>query len=88
MLIRGRNILTRAAVNDEMGLKFIFKKIDPDTGQAEIEFFESKENKREFIVMKALVFPGINILWAGCIIMALGVAMAVYRRNSSVGSGQ
>ena len=81
MLIRDRNILTREAVNEEMGLKFVFKKIDPETGKAEIEFFESKENKREFIVMKALVFPGINILWAGCIIMALGVSIAVYRRR-------
>jgi cytochrome c-type biogenesis protein CcmF len=81
MLIRDRNILTREAIVEEMGLKFIFKKINPETGKAEIEFFESKENKREFIVMKALVFPGINILWAGCIVMALGVAMAVYRRR-------
>jgi cytochrome c-type biogenesis protein CcmF len=83
MVIRDRSILTREAINEEMGLKFIFKKIDPETGKAEIEFFESKENKREFIVMKALVFPGINILWAGCIVMALGVAMAVYRRRKT-----
>jgi cytochrome c biogenesis factor len=30
--------------------------------------------------MKAIIFPGINILWTGCILMAIGTAMAVYQR--------
>jgi cytochrome c-type biogenesis protein CcmF len=35
---------------------------------------------REFVVMQAIIFPGINILWTGCILMALGSFMAVRRR--------
>ena len=80
MVIRGRQLLTKEALNEKLGLKFVFKNLNPETGKAEIQLFESKENKREFIVMKALVFPGINILWAGCIVMAIGIGMAVYRR--------
>ena len=38
------------------------------------------DNYREFIVMKALVFPWINILWAGCVIMIIGTVMAIRRR--------
>ena len=34
----------------------------------------------EFLVMQALVFPGINILWIGCVLMALGTGMAVAQR--------
>ncbi|MDX9750523.1 MAG: cytochrome c biogenesis protein CcsA [Flavobacteriales bacterium] len=34
----------------------------------------------EFLVMQALVFPGINILWIGCVLMLLGTGMAVWQR--------
>ncbi len=34
----------------------------------------------EFLIMQALVFPGINILWLGCVLMALGTGMAVWQR--------
>jgi len=38
---------------------------------------------REFVVLQAIVFPGINILWTGCILMALGTFMAVRQRVSA-----
>ncbi|MBK8498897.1 MAG: cytochrome c biogenesis protein CcsA [Flavobacteriales bacterium] len=34
----------------------------------------------EFVVMHAIVFPGINILWIGCILLALGTGLAVWQR--------
>ncbi len=34
----------------------------------------------EFVVMQALIFPGINILWIGCVLLALGTGMAVWQR--------
>ena len=34
----------------------------------------------EFLVMQALLFPGINILWIGCVLLALGTGMAVWQR--------
>jgi cytochrome c-type biogenesis protein CcmF len=33
--------------------------------------------QREFVVMQALVFPGINFLWAGCILMVLGCILSL-----------
>lgn len=36
--------------------------------------------EREFVIMQAIVFPGINILWIGCILMAVGSGMAVWQR--------
>ncbi|MBK9628712.1 MAG: hypothetical protein IPO56_13725 [Flavobacteriales bacterium] len=34
----------------------------------------------EFLVLQAIVFPGINILWIGCVLMFLGTFMAVRQR--------
>ncbi|MBL8001183.1 MAG: cytochrome c biogenesis protein CcsA [Flavobacteriales bacterium] len=37
-------------------------------------------SEREFVILQAIVFPGINILWVGCVLMALGTFMAVRQR--------
>ena len=34
----------------------------------------------EFVVIEAIMFPGINILWSGCVLLALGTGLAVWRR--------
>ena len=63
-----------------MGLRFRVKRIEPANGSVEIELYEDPNKKREFIVLKAMVFPYINILWAGCVIMVLGTILAIVRR--------
>lgn len=65
---------------DDLGLKFMFWKINTETGEVEISLQEKKSNIKDFIVMQAIVFPYINILWMGCIIMALGTLLAVWQR--------
>ena len=70
----------REAVVDPLGLKFYFVNIDPATGKVEIAVSERKSNKHDFIIMKAIIFPGINILWTGCILMILGSVIAIRKR--------
>jgi cytochrome c-type biogenesis protein CcmF len=41
-------------------------------------------SEREFVIMQAILFPGINILWIGCILMAIGTFVAVWQRLRSV----
>ncbi len=65
---------------DELGLKLAFWQINPETGKVDISVSEKKLDKKDFIVMKAIVFPYINILWMGCIIMIIGTVMAIRRR--------
>ena len=65
---------------DELGLKFSFWKINPEEGSVEITMSEKVNNSKDFIVMKAVMFPYINILWIGCIIMALGTFIAMRER--------
>lgn len=65
---------------DPLGLQFMFWKVSPETGSVEISLQEKKANKKDYIVMQAFVFPYINILWGGCIIMVIGTLLAIIER--------
>ncbi len=79
-LIRDFSIYNQDAEIPELGLKISFDKIDPATGKIELSVFEKKSNKRNFIIMKAIIFPGINILWIGCLLMMIGTFIAIRKR--------
>lgn len=67
----------------ELGLFFTFWKINPAEGSIEIMLSEKKSNQQDFIVMEAYMFPYINILWLGCLVMVAGTALAVWQRIRS-----
>ena len=58
----------------------MFWKINPDEGTIEITMSEKLSNNKDFIVMEAYVFPFINLLWLGCLIMAVGIIIAIIER--------
>lgn len=64
---------------DELGLKFSFRKINPEHQKFIIAVAERKSNKADFIIMKAIVFPGINLLWIGCFLMLAGTFIAMMK---------
>jgi len=53
----------------------MIKELNPNTEEIKFVVVEP-----EFIVLEAIVFPFINILWIGSIIMFLGTLMAVIQR--------
>jgi cytochrome c-type biogenesis protein CcmF len=63
-----------------LGLKLVFWKINPEEGTVEITMSEKVSNNKDFIVLQALVFPYINLLWLGCLIMAAGTFIAILER--------
>ena len=65
---------------DTLGLKFDFTGLDPETGKVDIVVAEKEDSASKFIVMKAIIFPYINLLWMGCLIMIIGTMMAVVGR--------
>lgn len=67
-------------IQDDTGIRVNFEEIDPQTGKHTFLIAERFSNRKEFIVMQAIQFPMINILWLGCIIMFLGTVMAVRHR--------
>jgi cytochrome c-type biogenesis protein CcmF len=64
----------------DLGLKFQFVKIDPHTGKVNLLVSEKKTNKKEFVIMKAIVFPLINVLWIGAILLIIGNLIAIRER--------
>ncbi|MEO5571318.1 MAG: cytochrome c biogenesis protein CcsA [Bacteroidia bacterium] len=79
-IIKNNVVFSEETLVDDLGLRLGFKKIDPETGKFEITVAERKENKREFIIMKAIIFPHINILWMGCVLMIIGTLIAIRKR--------
>lgn len=65
---------------EAFGMKFRFAKIDPQAGKVEIVYYQKKDELRDYVIMKAIVFPYINLLWGGTIIMVIGFLLAIVRR--------
>ncbi|MFI5219454.1 MAG: cytochrome c biogenesis protein CcsA [Bacteroidia bacterium] len=84
-VIKNNIAISQPALIDELGLKIRFIKIDPEKEKFEITIAERKENKRDFIIMKAIIFPHINILWTGCILMIIGSCIAIRKRIKESG---
>lgn len=66
---------------NELGLKFIFWKINPNEGSIEIQMSEKVNNTKEFVVLEAYMFPFINVLWLGCLVMIIGTIIAIIERR-------
>lgn len=79
-ILKNNIVIPKEFVVEELGLKFVFWKVNPTENTIEITMSERVSNTKDFIVMEAYVFPYINILWLGCIIMAVGTIIAVIER--------
>ncbi len=79
-IISNNMVQTIDADLPQLGLKFTFPKIDPETHKVDIAISESKNTARDFVVMKATVFHYIIVLWLGCVIMVIGTTLAIRQR--------
>lgn len=82
----GVNSNTYFTIRDELaeaGLRFGFE-IRPSevAGQDPIAVLEIAETKPQpkFIVMKGIIFPYINLLWLGTVLMVIGFGIAMFNR--------
>lgn len=74
---------TYPAFNEETGVKIEMVSINAEDRKVEVSIQQKIESKgNDFIIMKAIVFPGINLLWLGCVLMVIGTGMAVWARVS------
>jgi cytochrome c-type biogenesis protein CcmF len=74
-----REISTFEDFNREMGLHFNLTRIDPKNNTVQIDYAESTPDP-DYIIMKAIIFPQINLLWLGTVIMILGFAISLVRK--------
>lgn len=83
-IIEGTELHRPAAYVDALGLRIFFVNINPDPAPGaknfELAFSIKNDESPEYIIMKAMVFPMINILWLGCVLLFIGSVMAAYRR--------
>jgi cytochrome c-type biogenesis protein CcmF len=80
-ILKENSVLPDNAELNELGLKFIFWKINPNEGSIEIQMSEKVNNSKDFIVLEAYMFPFINVLWLGCLIMVIGTVIAILERR-------
>ncbi len=96
-LIRGNQPFSLKDEVTAEGLHFQFESIDPKAGILTISAAQTTPEQRtipidiaedagraDYIVMEAIVFPGINFVWLGSILMLIGLALGLWRRLSSV----
>ena len=65
---------------EELGLKFRFERINYETNKPVISAAERTEEEEAFILIKAEVFPWINLLWLGSLMIAIGTFIAIVTR--------
>ena len=82
MVIRGNQIFSIDDEIDVLGIRFGFGGVDPETEKLSVLIAEKNRNSSDFVIMQAIVFPYINVLWIGCIVMVLGSLIAVRNRLS------
>ena len=79
-IIKEGQIVPETYTDSKLGLKMVFWKINPEQETIEITLSQDVKKKTDYIVMEAFVFPWINILWTGCVIMVLGTLLALIHR--------
>ncbi|WP_142685115.1 cytochrome c biogenesis protein CcsA [Chitinophaga polysaccharea] len=62
-----------------LNLNVRFSKIMPAENKIELKIKEAT-SFNDYIVMKALIFPYINVLWLGIVVMIVGTAMSIYQK--------
>ena len=63
---------------DDLGLRISFLNVDPTAGKFT---FGVSTTQKDYIILKAMDKPFINLLWSGTLLMATGFGMAFYKRG-------
>ena len=74
-------IQTIAAQKDELGALISIEEIKPNaTGASYKVTVGEKEPTKDYVVMKVLEFPWINLVWLGTILVGLGFGVSAFNR--------
>ncbi|WP_367914215.1 cytochrome c biogenesis protein CcsA [Leadbetterella sp. DM7] len=75
--IKNREIWSIPVVSNELGIRAQLLRIDPSTG---LFTFGINRGEKEYIILKAIEKPFINLLWTGTILVFTGLAISSFRR--------
>lgn len=65
------------ATSRKLGLKLMLKHIDPQQG---VFTFEARTAQKDWIILKAVEKPFVNLLWIGTLMVCAGFGLAAFRR--------
>ena len=65
---------------DGLPIKLRFDGVQDEQGTYKITAWKKKTEEPPFILMQAFIFPYINLLWLGSILMGVGSLLAVWKR--------
>jgi len=77
--INKNSVIINDTYVDELNLRLRFTSIDTDKGELTIET-AVRDTSEDFVIMKAIKFPWINLVWAGTIIMIIGMFFSIINR--------
>jgi cytochrome c-type biogenesis protein CcmF len=69
---------------EEAGLKVRFTNVFPDKDKLELMVYQKPKAERDWVVMKAIEFPFINLFWGGTMVMVVGFLLSIFRRNKEL----
>jgi len=79
-IIQGNQILHEDAIIREFGLGFVYNSVNPVTKTHELVILKGRRPERPYITLKAIIFPWINLLWFGSVVMVIGFMIALVKR--------
>ncbi|MFT5337072.1 MAG: cytochrome c-type biogenesis protein CcmF [Luteibaculaceae bacterium] len=84
-ILRDSTLVVPDVVEDaQLGLRVKIENLHPETKEVTFLVSEHKSNAKEFIVMQAVLFPFINLLWLGCVVMVIGCIISMFNRRKQV----
>lgn len=76
----GEPVAGKSAELKPLRIRYGLASVEPDTHGHGGLMLNLNVAEAEFVVMQAIIFPGINLLWIGCVLLFLGTFMAVWNR--------
>jgi cytochrome c-type biogenesis protein CcmF len=76
-VIKNNQVWSKPVVSNELGLRVQLNQINPENG---LFTFSIARSEREYIVVKAIEKPFINLLWIGIILLITGMFLSAFRR--------
>jgi cytochrome c-type biogenesis protein CcmF len=75
--IKDRSVWSKPVISNELGIRAQLIAIDPASG---LFSFSISRGEKDYVVLKAIEKPYINLLWIGTGLLALGMTIASIRR--------
>jgi len=80
-IIKDRQVGLMPYTVPELGVRIIFEKIEPEKQSFT---FTVRTTQRDWLILKAIEKPYINLLWIGTILVSIGFGVASYRRFQDI----